>query len=344
METKRKITKYPRFGYYHVKIFCDIDRLNKILRASAHDESLCSALVSFRKDIEDNIDLFERILLELENENLSVYQNVRAKKIDVDRTTFRHQSKGSPFSYVYFQIANNREDAIYKKRLGEEREKIDLDNDEYIGEYCNAIYCPEKRCLLFQQNKFSVSVNQFALFFKQCISDYYQKELSEKLDNFPVEVRLDADLDPNLLGKISHGKIEFQKIKINGDAEKLRKADWPVLSIGEELRQFNGYEFTIEIKAKKEGRSFSGGLSNEAVKQLYEAHKACDKEDELKIITQMKEDDIRDVLDWSTPKRERIIPIEYYLDDPPSIDSLFEKIRKIFECDLPLIRRNKDMR
>ena len=91
----------------------------------------------------------------------------------------------------------------------------------------------------------------------------------------------------------------------------------------------------VEIKAKKEKGRFSESLSSSNVQDLYEYHRNCREEDELQIITQMKDGEIRDVLDWSVPKRERVIPITYSRQNPPKIDDLYKKMKKVFDENMP---------
>lgn len=241
-------------------------------------------------------------------------------------------------------MANNRNDTVYKKKIGSEREIVDLEDDEYIGEYCSVLYHSGKRMILLQRNKYSVSVSQFEAFFQLCMSNYYQRNISEDYRiSFPIFVKLVPDLDGKMLDKIRKGSIGFEKIKICGDAAKINHAskyNMPCIeSIENILNGFAGYEFSIEIKAKKEKGRFSETLSLQDVQNLYEYHKTCNEEDELQIITQMKDGEIRDVLDWSIPKRERVIPITYSRQNPPEIDDLYRKMKKVFEENMPDLHR-----
>lgn len=340
---KDTVIKHPRFGYFHVKsgiVSKNVDSLIKKYKHSvdSQDIEIYNSLMKFKQDVSDGKNLFEMILMELKNKNTVGFQEVSGKKIDIDVSTFRpNQEKAD---HIYFQIANNRDDTVYKKKIGSKREIVDLEDDEYIGEYCSVFYHFEKRMILLQRNKYSVSVSQFESFFQLCISNYYQQNISEDYRiSFPVFVKLIPDLDQKMLDKIKRGNIGFEKIIICGDAAKVnqaRKANLPICrNLENLLTDFNGYEFSIEIKAKKEKGRFSGTLSPQNIQNLYEYHNNCNEQDEFQIITQMKEGEMRDVLDWSIPKRERVIQISYSRRNPPEIDEIYKKMKLIFDEDMP---------
>ena len=337
------VKKYPRFGYFHVKIGFDEKAITILIKkyngsTKNEDTEICKALEKCKENISSDVDMFKLILLAIRNKSASGFQEIGGKKIDIDISTFRPNAEGA--DHVYFQMANNRSDTVYKKKIGSEREIVDLEDDEYIGEYCSALYHFEKRMILLQRNRYSVSVSQFEAFFQLCISNYYQKNISEDSRiSFPIFVRLVPDLDQKMLDKIKRGNIEFEKIKICGDAAKINhasKLNMPCIQGLEKIiNGFSGYEFSIEIKAKKEKGRFSESLSPSNVQDLYEYHRNCREEDELQIITQMKDGEIRDVLDWSVPKRERVIPITYSRQNPPKIDDLYKKMKKVFDENMP---------
>lgn len=340
---KDKVVKYPRFGYFHVKSGVDSESIKRLMKKYKNADDLIGkmaykALIALEQDISNGKNLFERIISELKNENVIGFQEFGGKKIDIDVSSFRPNEDNA--DHVYFQIANNRNDTLYKKKIGSEREIIGLDDDEYIGEYCNALYYFRNQCLLLQRNKFSVSVSQFSNFFHLCISDYYQKDIPKKdRISFPVFVKLVPDLNQDLLNKIRHNNITFEKIKINGDAAKINRvarANMPIYeNIEKLLHGFSGYEFSLEIKVRKEKGKFSGNLSSQHIQDLYKYHTMCNEDDELQIITQMKDEDVRDTLDWSIPKRERVIQVTYFHQHPPGIDEMYQKMRIIFEEDAP---------
>ena len=243
---KDKVEKRPRFGYFHVKFWVDEKVLDKSMKKYKDsiepiNVEICSALTKLKEDVSSEKDLFKLVLLELKNKNITGFQEVGGKKIDVDISTFRPNAGDE--NHIYFQIANNRNDTIYKKKIGSEREMVNLEDDEYIGEYCNVFYHFEKRILLFQRNKYSVSVSQFTNFFRLCISNYYQQNIPKEQRIFlPIILELVPDLDEKMLDKIKRGNIGFEKIKICGDIAKINCASkWNMPCIQSLEKIINGF-------------------------------------------------------------------------------------------------------
>ena len=75
------VKKYPRFGYFHVKIGFDekaITRLIKKHNASTKNEDteICKALEKCKEDISCDVDVFKLILLAIGNESASGFQEI----------------------------------------------------------------------------------------------------------------------------------------------------------------------------------------------------------------------------------------------------------------------------
>lgn len=151
--------------------------------------------------------------------------------------------------YWFLNFTKLRETNIPSKaRINTASEAIELDEDEYISEECNAIYDCGLRVLMLQRNIHSVSVSG--------IADY----LNQILGRNDIVLYLRPIVGRGMLNKVRNARI-YRKINIRfADicTRNLEAAPHSTLrKIYESLRGFNGYNAEIIISMNNNDRTNS---------------------------------------------------------------------------------------
>ena len=248
-----------------------------------------------------------KILEAIKNGKISYLHNIKDKLIEVDRETFIYND-----NKLFLQVLYDRDDAISKKKLGESRESIDLDEDEYISEFTSIMYNSHTNILMSQYNQHAVSIGQLGCFFSECLDEFFQYNLNpiEKMTTFPAKIKFDPIIEPSRLNNIKKNKC-IEKMIIKGSLsgiENIKKEtglNLPILNIAKEISSVNAYEFSLTITANKtrEGRKIEyDSIDQNFCSSLYDAYEKVGDKDNIDVEMQYQnEEGIREVLKWSLP-------------------------------------------
>lgn len=321
----KDVKKTLRFGFFKVYIHCDIDDINKkitkLKKSNKQDDIVrLQMLRILKEDIKNISDVIWDLINEIKSDKISSIHEIQNKLIEVDKSTFMWCDQ-SEEEHVFFQMVHDRDDALSKKKLNQERESIPLDDDEYISEFSSIIYHKKTKCFMMQYNKYSVSINQIAEFLTRSLMEKYQNNMTEqqKYKRFPAYIELRAIMDSGRLEAVNNNNgLEKMIIKADLSAvENLRKAssnkNMPIFNVGNAISNVNGYEFTLTITAQKtrEKRKVEyGSIDQNFCKQLYNAYNNVEKgKDNISVTMQYQsKDDMRETLIWSSPLKESYIP------------------------------------
>jgi hypothetical protein len=137
--------------------------------------------------------------------------NVREYIAEFDRHTIIYD----PTARVYsFQIGKLRETNIPgKKRIGTPKEDLELQDDEYIGEFVTVVFDQTFCTVAVQSNLYSLNTNQVEIFLTEMRRRY--KELIGEPDATPLNIELNPIIDTSKIESIGNADI-FRKINIRG--------------------------------------------------------------------------------------------------------------------------------
>ncbi|HAU84764.1 MAG TPA: hypothetical protein DCW90_04470, partial [Lachnospiraceae bacterium] len=117
----------------------EINKKKKILKLTTPIQNL------------NKMDSEDRILEQLDG-------NIQLKKMEYDESTKRWN----------LCFLNNSKDAPFKSKLSDDTDTaVELEDDEYIGQECCAIYDENYSIMAFQNNRKGISVNKLAAFFRK---------------------------------------------------------------------------------------------------------------------------------------------------------------------------------
>ena len=339
----RTITKTIRFGFFKAEIHCDIDNLRKKIRKLSKSQKECDKkknkmFQALNNDLKNVSDVIFDLISEIKSGTISSIHEVQKKLTEIDKSTFI-ESKPNEELHMFFQMVHDRDDAISKKKLNQERESIPLDDDEYIGEFSGIIYRRKGNYFMIQYNRYSVSIDQISEFLTRCLKEKYEKkfDLEHESRQFPAYFELKAVLDEDRLKAVKKNN-GLEKLLIKGDLsdiENIRKnttqVNLPIFSVGDAIQSMNGYEFSFSITAKKtrESRKIEyDSIDQEFCQNLFDAYMNVGQEkDNISVTMQYQnENDVRETLTWSSPLKEVYIQFRMNLREEIEYNELYQKM------------------
>ncbi|WHS17093.1 hypothetical protein O2U01_09265 [Ligilactobacillus salivarius] len=215
----------------------------------------------------------------------------------------------------YCQLSKNRsKDIPSKKKLNHDKVPLELEDDEYIGEFNLIVYDARYNLLIVQSNFFGLTVKQISTtlsILRQRIKDAMGK--SEK-DN-PKGIILEPLIDPSEISKIKKHKI-YRRIIVKGSDYNFAAADdykeSPLNKAINYLRKIGGVNFNIELSMSRSAKNRS--LDADQVRKIIDEVLSIRKNDTvdvaMSIASKANEEDPVDVVNLIEPRLTSEIVIE----------------------------------
>ncbi|WHS10356.1 DUF6731 family protein [Ligilactobacillus salivarius] len=215
----------------------------------------------------------------------------------------------------YCQLSKNRsKDIPSKKKLNHDKVPLELEDDEYIGEFNLIVYDARYNLLIVQSNFFGLTVKQISTtlsILRQRIKDAMGK--SEK-DN-PKGIILEPLIDPSEISKIKKHKI-YRRIIVKGSDYNFAAADdykeSPLNKAINYLRKIGGVNFNIELSMSRSAKNRS--LDADQVRKIIDEVLSIRKNDTvdvaMSIASKANEGDPVDVVNLIDPRLTSEIVIE----------------------------------
>lgn len=347
---KNVVSKTFHFGFFRVFLIYNpediqskIKKLNKL--GKSDDKNRAKVLENLLSDAQNTTEFIWQLLEDINNQNIESAHEISGKMIEIDRSTFIIDEHNE---HLFFQMVHDRDDALSKKKINEERENIHLDDDEYISEFASIIYNKETNCAMIQKNRYSVSINQVAQFIDECIREKYQNKMKAKFGSFPLKVELRPIMDMEQLAAIKKNK-GVEKLEIKGSMSSLENLNktglnLPLLNVGKALKNMNGYSFSITITANHErinGKVEYESIDQEECENLYSAYSSVPNEkDNISVKMQYKnEDEMRDTLTWATPLRRADITFNHNPRVEIKYTEVYKKMIEVFDSNKEDVKR-----
>ena len=215
----------------------------------------------------------------------------------------------------YCQLSKNRsKDIPSKKKLNHDKVPLELEDDEYIGEFNLIVYDARYNLLIVQSNFFGLTVKQISTtlsILRQRIKDAMGK--SEK-DN-PKGIILEPLINPSEISKIKEHKI-YRRIIVKGSDYNFAAADdykeSPLNKAINYLGKIGGVNFNIELSMSRSAKNRS--LDVDQVRKIIDEVLNIRKNDTvdvaMSIASKANEEDPVDVVNLIEPRLTSEIVIE----------------------------------
>ena len=322
LKSDKMIRKDVRFGYFNIKISKkhlaqEVSRYKKEVRTEKTRQKYNHRL-ELIKEIEEKSEAnlvvnFEQVFKALKEGKIKNTYDMYNKTIEIDKLTFMPQKvDANNKDFIFFQIVSPRISNPTKKKIGQKRKAITLEDNEFIGEFTSILYNKKTRVLMVQHNRHSLTINRVALLLSLMFKEYMEIGNDEK---YPlILLDLDTALDPEQLKKINK-KSCYSSIKISGNPVVMSsvvnegKATYGIDTI---LTAFQGYDFVFDIRGKKNKKTYKS-LDQIQIEDLYKKYAKAKKshaKDDLPNITvrlQENENAPKEVINWFLPKMESSI-------------------------------------
>lgn len=189
--------------------------------------------------------------------------NVGEYIAEFDRDTFIFDPQNNLYS---FQISKLRETNIPSiKRIGNPKEDLNLNHDEYIGEFVTVVYDPNYYTVSLQSNLYSLNADQVEYFLTE-LRMRYLAEIGQQ-DEIALKVVLNPVIDPGRVNMIENADI-YRKIVIKGSdisADALARTG-TLNEVSELIGRAQGINFELTLSIGQAPKEES--LDNETIQEI----------------------------------------------------------------------------
>ncbi|MGM0168035.1 hypothetical protein IGI39_003047 [Enterococcus sp. AZ135] len=233
----------------------------------------------------------------------------------------------------YIQLSKLRSKNIpSRKRINQDKEDINLADDEYLGEFNLLIYDPRTKVLITQGNFYGLNIKQIA----STLSGLRMKvnDLNEEPDgDLPYIVNLAPVIDSNAIDKVMNNEI-YRKITIKGaDFNEIADEDLnsDVLSRSvEALSKVHGMNFEITLSMAKAGKNES--LDSEEIRRMIKDVLTLTNDKDLDVgmhvASRRDMESSMDYIDLLTPKLSSEIVLEVQNRSTIGADYIFNGFKE----------------
>lgn len=316
----RTVIKTIRFGFFSFYLIIDRPKVREDIakaKKAKDDESRKRAemLNQLLSDTQKPASFVWDFLKKYEAGKIVSHYEIQKKMIEIDKSTFITSEQGDR---LYFQIIHDRDDALSKKKIDQERESIPLESDEYISESASILYIKKINCAMIQYNRYSVSINQISAFLSESVKKWYQESFNTTAI-IPLKIELRPIYDKNLLEAVKNNK-GVKKLEIKGSIPafqtlKKRGFNLPILSLKDALASMKAYTFTLTMTGnytRRRGEVEYDFIDKDACNQLFDAYSETEyDEDALSIkMHYITMNNVADELVWAAPVKKAVLTFQ----------------------------------
>ncbi len=225
---------------------------------------------------------------------------------DLEWDTMRYDDKEDHNLY-YFQLSKNRsKDIPSKKKLNHDKRAIELEDDEYIGEFNLLVYDAKYNILCVQSNYYGLSTHQIETtlsILRQRIKDTQGKSENDN----PKGVVLEPLIDTSQIDNVKKHSI-YRRIVVKGSDYNFAASDTyknnPLNKAISNLQAIGGVNFSIELSMAREKKSKSLKKENvrEIINEVLELRKNSDSDVSMNIASKKQEEDSIDFVNLLEPR------------------------------------------
>lgn len=256
------------------------------------------------RDLAVSWDMTELLdYLSIRDNQIDGVVNVGDYLAEFDRHTIIYDDNG-----VYsFQIGKLRETNISKKRIGNPKEDIGLEDDEYIGEFVTIVFDPRYYTVAVQSNLYSLNTNQVQVFLTS-IRDRY-KALQGEVDPILLSVELRPIIDNSKIETIRNADI-YRKVVVKGsnvmaDAMADNNSLTEVSGI---IGRASGVKFELTLSVGNAPKSES--LEHELIQEIIDGFHLAESQPNVEITARQDIESPIDIVNLLAPKLTNVISLD----------------------------------
>lgn len=318
--------KYIRFNYFQTRLKPDVDP--EIIQDQNYSApwdmmDLINYLSVRRNELDDVVDLGEY-------------------RAELDRTTFINAVNPEVHS---FQITKLRDRGLPSiKVIGIPRKELDLEENQYIGEFISIVFDPLYCSVGIQSNIYSLNINQVEVFLTE-IRRRHKQQIGNP-DPVPLKVVLRPLIDFNKVGDIRNADI-FRKITIKGSAAAAEALadNQTAHALSEMVGEIQGLNFELSFSLGRAPKDQS--LNQRVIRNIIDTFNQIDEGDRPKIEISGKSDEESplEVINLLSPRLTNRVKINdeniQAIGHELMHDSFMEKYNEIRPSIAGIIRINR---
>lgn len=188
-----------------------------------------------------------------------------------------------------FQISKLRETNIPSiKKIGNPKEDIELDDDEYIGEFVTVVFDPRYLTVGVQSNLYSLNIPQIEYFLTEIRNNYLK--IHGIADPIELKVQLNPIVDHTRIEAVRNAEI-YRKISISGSniAADALAQNGTLNEVSGLVGRARGFKFDLTISLGHAPRNES--LDDEIIREIIHGFSRMDEDNRPKVEITMREDD-----------------------------------------------------
>ena len=364
----KMLTKNIRFNYFGAFLVVDKDILDKVEKDKNYIDGIkrkLSGKVSKKTA--------ERLEKEIENEDDILREYSRLKDYQASSWDMKDMLKyindkkmtdtsidlgdiiveiepnsiiGIEENIIGFQLTKMRDNMLpAKKKKGETKEEIILNDDEYIGDFVSILYDSVFKVCMIQSNSYGLTVNQIQKYLTQLRRKYITHSKNDDM-NPQLACELRVLVDPKKVEKILDAEF-YRKIRIKGSdfmLDSLISQDSSGYKKFGKIRKCMGetsgvnFDVTFSVQSSKKTET----LNHQDVEEIIsEFNSITDEKNKPQIEVTKKdtEDSNIEMVNLLYPRLNNIITFKIPARTSISNDFLFDKMRETYDKTRGVISR-----
>jgi hypothetical protein len=318
--------KYVRFNYFEVQL----------IPAEAEVHEQLGDDYEFHAADTWNMTRFLDYLM-VNREDFETTVNIGGEYSEVEKDSYVYDERRELY---HFQLSKLRETNIpSKKRFGEIKEEILLNQDEYIGEFNSLIYDCHYRAVALQSNFYGLTVKQT----EQVLTDLRFRYLDAigQTEEHPFIVRLAPIIDRSKVERVANADY-YKKIRIKGSDVMLdaNLGDENLLTEAREmLHEAAGVNIDLTISLGRSERTAS--LSNESITRVVNQFREIegDRKPQIELTALYNEESEIEVVNLIEPRMTDRIPIDVEPRQTVGHEYLLQQFLETYDNKRPDVRR-----
>lgn len=211
--------------------------------------------------------------------------NVGEYLAEFERDTLIYDPQRNLYSFQISKLRDNNIPSI--KRLGNPKEDLELERDEYIGEFVTVVFDPRYYTVGVQSNLYSLNIPQIEYFLTQLRANFM--EIMGGTDPINLKVEFEPIIEYSRVNAVRHAEI-YRKITINGSdfAADALAEQGTLNGVSELVGRARGAKFELTISLGHAPRGES--LEEEVIREIIDGFGNIEGENKPKIEITAKED------------------------------------------------------
>lgn len=360
----KTLNKNIRFNYFRGFLIVDKEILENCEKEKKHLESLKEKFTKKpSKELQEKIEAEDEILKEynvfkdyqaIPWDMKDMLKDIYDKKMtdtsinlgDIIVEIEPNSISGIEGNIIGFQLTKMRDNMLpAKKKKGKIKEEINLNDDEYIGDFVSILYDSMLNVFMIQSNSYGLTINQIQKYLTQ-LRRKYIKLTNDKDMIQELACELRVLIDPKKVEHILDSKF-YRKIRIKGsdfmldsliskDKDGYKKFGTIRNCMGE-TRGVN-FDITFSVQSNKKTETLNHDDVEEIINEFNKVNDDKDKP-QIEVTKKDNEDSNVEMVNLLYPRLNNIISFKIQARTSIGNDFLFDKMNETYNNTRGVISR-----